>query len=258
MGLMPSPADLFDLTGKVALVTGGSRGLGRSMAVGFAQAGADVVIASRKLDNCEALAEEVRATTGRRALPYAVHVAHWEELDGLVDAAYAEFGQVDVLVNNAGMSPLYGNVLDVNEKLWDTVVGVNLKGPFRLCALVGTRMVESGRGGSIINISTIGSIHPRRDIIPYAASKAGLNAMTIAYADALGPTVRVNCIMPGAFRTDVTKAWDPGTFEQVANTTALRRMGEPDDIVGTVLYLASDASAYTSGAVFPVHGGAPA
>ena len=125
----------------------------------------------------------------------------------LVDAAYAEFGQVDILVNNAGMSPLYEHVTDVTERLWDATVGVNLKGPFRLTSLVGTRMVEAGHG-SIINISTIGAIHPAPDIVPYSASKAGLNAMTIAFAHTFGPAVRVNCIMPGGFRTDISKAWD--------------------------------------------------
>ncbi len=140
MGEVPED---FSLAGKVALVTGGSRGLGRAMVRGFARAGADVVIASRKLDACEALAAEVEATTGRRALAYACHVGRWEELDGLVDAAYARFGRVDVLVNNAGMSPVYPRPVDVSEELYDKVLAVNLKGPFRLTALIGTRM--SGR-----------------------------------------------------------------------------------------------------------------
>lgn len=121
-------SDLFDMTGKVALVTGGSRGLGKEMICAFAEAGADVVIASRKLENCEALAEEVRAKTGRKALAYGVNVSHWDELDGLADAAYSEFGKVDVLVNNAGMSPLYDKIEDVTEALYDKVLDVNLKG----------------------------------------------------------------------------------------------------------------------------------
>jgi NAD(P)-dependent dehydrogenase (short-subunit alcohol dehydrogenase family) len=247
---------LFRLDGRVALVTGGSRGLGRAMVQGFAEAGADVVIASRKFADCVAAAEEVMQTTGRRALPHACHVGHWDELDGLVDAAYNAFGRVDVLVNNAGMSPLYGQVVDVTERLWDATVGVNLKGPFRLTSLVGTRMAAAGRG-SIINISTIGAIHPAADIIPYSASKAGLNAMTIAFAHAFGPSVRVNCIMPGGFRTDITKAWDWDAFNDSAKGFALRRIGEPHEIVGAALYLASDASSYTTGAVFPVDGGVP-
>src|SRR5690242_10124701 len=126
---MKTPAELFDLTGRVALVTGGSRGLGREMVLAFARAGADVVIASRKLEGCERLAHEVEAETGRRALAHACHVGHWEELDRLADAAYAAFGRIDVLVNNAGMSPLYDRLVEVTEELWDKVLGVNLKGP---------------------------------------------------------------------------------------------------------------------------------
>src|SRR5947199_3788171 len=146
----------FDLSDRVAIVTGGSRGLGHSIVLGLAQAGADVVIASRKLDNCKTVAKEVEATTGRQALPVACHVGHWEQLEGLVDAAYDRFGKVDVLVNNAGMSPLYPDLMSVSEALYDKVFDVNLKGPFRLAVLVGTRMVQSGNGGSIINVSSIG------------------------------------------------------------------------------------------------------
>ena len=164
--------DLFDLSGRVALVTGGSRGLGREMALAFARFGADVMIASRKQDACDAAAEEIRRATGRRALGRACHVGRWDELQGLVDAAYEHFGQVDVLVNNAGMSPLYPSVEAVSEELWDKVLDVNLKGPFRLTAVVGTRMAE-GNGGSIINISSGAAAHPMPDVIPYAAAKIG-------------------------------------------------------------------------------------
>jgi NAD(P)-dependent dehydrogenase (short-subunit alcohol dehydrogenase family) len=246
--------DLFDLTGRVALVTGGSRGLGREMVLAFARAGADVVISSRKLDACEELAREVESTTGRRALPYACHVAHWDELDGLTDAAYERFGKVDILVNNAGMSPLYDSVVDVTEKLYDAVIGVNLKGPFRLTALIGTRMAE-GSGGSIINISSIGAVHPTPDVIPYSAAKAGLNAMTVGFAQALAPKVRVNCIMPGAFTTDISRAWSDEAWAAARSGTALGRAGRPEEIVGAALYLASDAASFTTGAVFPVDGG---
>ena len=197
---MKTPAELFDLTGRVALVAGGSRGLGREMVLAFARAGADVVIASRKLESCKTLAREVEAETGRRAVAHACHVGHWEELDRLADAAYAAFGHVDVLVNNAGMSPLYNHVANITEELYDKVLAVNLKGPFRLTALVGTRMA-TGAGGSIINVSSVGSIRPYGDIVPYAAAKAGLNAMTVGFAHAFGPKVRVNCIMPGTFLT---------------------------------------------------------
>jgi len=246
----------FDLSDRVAVVTGGSRGLGRDMVFGLADAGADVVVASRKLENCEAVAKEVEAATGRRALPVGCHVGHWDDLDGLVDAAYNEFGKVDVLVNNAGMSPLYPDVASVTEELWDKTLAVNLKGPFRLAALMGTRMVASGNGGSIINVSSIGSLRPYGGIVPYAAAKAGLNAMTVAMADALGPTVRVNCIVPGSFRTDVVQHWDEATMRGAAEHPALKRIGEPNEVVGAVLYFASDASSYTTGALLRIDGGA--
>jgi NAD(P)-dependent dehydrogenase (short-subunit alcohol dehydrogenase family) len=252
MPLTPPPQ--FELTGKVALVTGGSRGLGREMVAGFAQAGADVVIASRDGEGCAAYAAEIAEATGRRALPYGVHVGHWEELDGLVDAAYAEFGHVDVLVNNAGMSPRYESVDAISEALFDKVIGVNLKGPFRLAALVGTRMA-AGSGGSIINISSAAAVRPRADVLPYAAAKAGLNALTLGLARTFGPTVRCNAIMAGTFLTDISKSWDEAQFAERAKTFALQRGGAPHEIVGTALYLASDASSYTTGTVITVDGG---
>ena len=252
-----TPAELFDLTGRVALVAGGSRGLGREMVLAFARAGADVVIASRKLESCETLAREVEAETGRRAVAHACHVGHWQDLDRLADAAYAAFGHVDVLVNNAGMSPLYDHVANVTEELYDKVLAVNLKGPFRLTAVVGTRMA-AGAGGSIINVSSVGSIRPYGDIVPYAAAKAGLNAMTVGFAHAFGPKVRVNCIMPGTFLTDITRGWDMEEFTaRHAVRFALRRTGEASEIVGAALYLASDASSYTTGSIIKVDGGVP-
>ena len=252
MPLDPPPS--FDLTGKVALVTGGTRGLGREMVAGLAQAGADVVIASRDAEACAAYAAEITAATGRRSLPYGVHVGHWDELDGLVEAAYAAFGQVDVLVNNAGMSPLYDSVDAVSETLFDKVIAVNLKGPFRLAALVGTRMA-AGAGGSIINISSAAAVRPRPDVLPYAAAKAGLNALTAGLARTFGPTVRCNAILAGTFLTDVSRAWDQDRFAERARGFALQRGAQPREIVGTALYLASDASSYTTGAVITVDGG---
>ncbi len=247
----------FDLTGKVALVTGGSRGLGKEMVRAFAAHGADVVIASRKLATCEELAAEIEATTGRRALPVAAHVGRWADCDALVDTAYAHFGKVDVLVNNAGMSPLYPHVSAVDEALYDKVLDVNLKGPFRLMANIGTRMAE-GDGGSIINVSSIAAIRPTPDVIPYSAAKAGLNAMTEGFARAFGPSVRVNCIQAGPFLTDISKAWDLEQFEKRAKTTiALQRGGQPDEVVGAALYFASDASSFTTGAILRIDGGTP-
>ncbi len=247
--------DRFDLTGKVALVTGGSRGLGRAMALGFAQAGADVVVTSRKLEACQAVADEIEAM-GRRALAWACNVSVWDALEPLADAAYDAFGRVDVLVNNAGMSLLYRDVTEVTEAMWDKVVDLNLKGVFRLTALVGSRMVRDG-GGSVINVSSVGSIRPTPEILPYAAAKAGVNTLTAGFALALGPTVRVNCIMAGPFLTDVTKAWDMAEFERGAQRFALQRGGRPDEVVGTALYFASDASSFTTGQVLRVDGGIP-
>jgi NAD(P)-dependent dehydrogenase (short-subunit alcohol dehydrogenase family) len=247
------PRSLFDLTGRVALVTGGSRGLGREMVLAMAGVGADVVIASRKLESCEALAEEVAATTGRRAVPVASHLGRWADADALADAAYEAFGRVDVLVNNAGMSPTYPDPASVSEELWDKVLAVNLKGPFRLTALVGTRMAE-GDGGSIVNVSSVAARYPLPGVIPYAAAKAGLNAMTLAFAR-VWPNVRVNGILPGTFLTDISKAWDREAFAEQARSFALKRGGEPHEIVGAALYLASAASSYTTGALLDVDGG---
>ncbi|HVT42357.1 MAG TPA: glucose 1-dehydrogenase [Acidimicrobiales bacterium] len=244
------------LTGKVALVTGGSRGLGREMVLAFAAAGADVVIASRKVDSCKEVAAQVEAM-GRQALPYGFHVGHWDEIGGLVDAAYDRFGHVDVLVNNAGMSPLYPDLPSVTEELWDKVIGVNLKGPFRLTTLVGTRMA-AGEGGSIINVSTTGSLRPAPDMLPYDAAKSGLNTLTEGFAKAFGPSVRVNCIMAGPFLTDIAEnSWGPAAREHGMPRHALRRAGEPAEIVGAALYFATDASSFTTGATLRVDGGIP-
>ncbi|MEV0945136.1 glucose 1-dehydrogenase [Rhodococcus sp. NPDC049939] len=250
------PSHAFDLTGRTAVVTGGSRGLGRAMAFGLAAAGCDVVVASRNLESCKTTAEEISDLTGCKALPYSVHVGKWESIDALVDAAYRHFGKVDVLINNAGMSPLYESVDTVSEVLFDKVLAVNLKGPFRLTSLVGTRMAKGG-GGSIINISSVGAIHPRPEILPYAAAKAGLNALTAGFARAFGPTVRTNAIMAGTFLTDVSNSWDKDAFAARAQTFAAKRGGQPEEIVGAALYLASDASSYTTGSVITVDGGQP-
>ena len=246
--------DLFDLGGKVALVTGGSRGLGRAMTLAFAEHGADVVIASRKMANCEAVAEEARAH-GVRALPHACHVGHWDELGALADAAYEAFGKVDVLVNNAGMSPLYPRLSAVTEDLFDKVVGVNLKGPYRLSALVGERMA-AGEGGAIINVSSNAAVQATPNSEPYGAAKAGINSLTLSLARAYAPKVRVNCIQAGPFLTDIAKAWDMAAFEKNAKTgIALQRGGEPEEVVGAALYLASAAGSFTTGAIIRVDGG---
>jgi NAD(P)-dependent dehydrogenase (short-subunit alcohol dehydrogenase family) len=246
---------LFDLTGKVAVVTGGSRGLGKEIAFALARHGADVVIASRKLASCEEAATQIAAETSRETMAYGLHVGRWDELEPFADAVYARFGRVDVLFNNAGMSPVYDKLTDVTEKLFDSVVNVNFKGPFRLAALIGERMVAAG-GGVIINVSSSGSIRPNGRIVPYAGAKAALNAMSVGLAEAFGPTVRVNTLMPGTFMTDIAKAWDlTAVTENRKRVTALQRVGLPSEIVGAALFLASDASSYTTGAIIRVDGG---
>ena len=251
-------SSLFDLTDRVAVVTGGSRGLGREMVLAFARQGAKVVIASRKLDGCQALAKQVETETGREALAFACHVGDWAQCDALVEAAYERFGKVDVLVNNAGMSPLYPSLAEHSEALYDKVLAVNLKGPFRLSSLIGTRMA-AGDGGSIINVSSVAAVSPSPIEVPYAAAKAGLNNLTVALARAFGPKVRVNCIMPGPFLTDISKAWDLQAFErQAKHNIPLQRGGQPREVVGAALYLASDASSYTTGSVIKIDGGTAA
>ena len=248
--------ELLNFKGKVALVTGGSRGLGREMTLALAERGAHVVIASRKADVCEAVAREARAF-GVEALPYACHVGHWGQLGELADAAYGHFGKVDVLINNAGMSPLYPSLGAIGEELFDKVMNVNFKGPFRLSALVGERMA-AGDGGSIINISSTASLNPSPTSEPYGAAKAGLNAITRSFAFAYGPKVRVNCIVAGPYLTDISKAWDMEAFEKRAKTSlALGRGGQPNEIVGAALYLASDTSSFTTGTLIRVDGGTP-
>jgi NAD(P)-dependent dehydrogenase (short-subunit alcohol dehydrogenase family) len=244
-------ADLFDLSGKVALVTGGSRGLGREMVLAFATAGADVVITSRKLEACQQTAADVEALGGA-ALAHACHVGHWDEIDGLVTAAYEHFGRVDILVNNAGMSPLAPSSAETSEELFDKVVGVNFKGPFRLGSLVGQRMYD-GDGGVIINVSSSGALMPQPRFGPYAGAKAALNALTTVFALEYGPKVRVNTLSAGPFLTDIADAW-PEEHRR-ATRSAIGHPGDPREIVTSALYLASDASSYTTGALLRVDGG---
>jgi NAD(P)-dependent dehydrogenase (short-subunit alcohol dehydrogenase family) len=245
-----TPDPYFDLTGKVALVTGGSRGLGRQMVLAFAERGAEVIVASRKLENCEKVAAEAREL-GHRALPFAVHAARWDGIDELIEAAYIEFGHVDILVNNAGMSPAMPSH-EVTEELFDSVVGLNFKGPFRLASQVAKRMYD-GDGGVIINVSSTGALMPLPGVIPYGCAKAALNAMTRSLAAEYGPKVRVNTLSPGPFLTDISKAWPEGQREKTDN--ALGRPGSPEEIVTAALFLASPASSYTSGAIVRVDGG---
>lgn len=241
---------LFDLSGKIALITGGSRGLGRQMALAFADRGADLVIASRKIESCEEVAEEIRAK-GRRAYSHAAHCGKWDAIDGLIEAAYGEFGRIDVLVNNAGMSPACPSH-EMPESLFDSVMNLNFKGPFRLASQIGHRMSE-GEGGSIINISSIASLGAYPGVVPYSGAKAALNAMTVSLSREYAPKVRVNTIVAGPFLTDIAKAWDEKAREE--QSVALGRPGNPEEIVTAALMLASPSSSYTTGATLRVDGG---
>ena len=246
------------MTGKVAVVTGGSRGIGRAIVQTLAEAGADVVIASRKLDACEAAAEQVMASTGRRAVAIACHVGRWSDCERLIAQTLARAGRLDVLVNNAGMSPLYESLDAVSEELFDKTLAVNLKGPFRLAVLAATHMAAATGwgvgGGSIINIGTTASLTASVGELPYACAKAGLNALTVGLAEAYAPKVRVNAILPGPFRTDISRGWAPPEGAEVP-FVPLGRMGDPAELAPLALHLASAASSYTTGAIIRVDGG---
>jgi NAD(P)-dependent dehydrogenase (short-subunit alcohol dehydrogenase family) len=244
---------LFDMTGKVAVITGGSRGIGLAIAHAYAEAGADIVLASRKVEACEAAAAEIAAATGRRAIGVGCHVGRWDDCDRLAATVLDRMGACHVLVNNAGMSPLYPDLASVSEDYWDKVTAVNLKGPFRLGATLGAHMA-AGAGGAIINVSTISSLRPAPHDLVYACAKAGLNALTIGLADAYGPNVRCNAILPGGVLTDIADAWGP---EQLAGAARnpLRRAGQADDFVGAALWLATEASAWVTGTIIRVDGG---
>lgn len=241
---------IFDLEDLVVVVTGGSRGLGYEMVKAFAERGADIVIASRKLDRCEEVAEEVRSL-GRRALALELHAAKWDQIDALIDTVYAEFGRIDVLVNNAGMGPASPSH-EVTEALFDSVVGLNFKGPFRLATQVAARMAASG-GGSIINVSSSGALQPLPYVTAYGAAKAAMNAMTRSLAAEYGPSVRVNTLSPGPFLTDISKAWSEEDRETSDN--AAGRPGNPEEIIGAALFLASPSSTFVSGSLVRVDGG---
>jgi len=220
------------------------------MVKALAERGADVIIASRKIENCESVAEECRAL-GRKAMAYGVHCGRWDEIDGLIAATYSEFGRIDILINNAGMSPACPSH-EMPENLFDSVLNLNFKGPFRLASQVAHRMSE-GDGGTIINISSTGALMALPMVIPYGSAKAALNAMSVSLSREYAPKVRVNTISPGPFLTDIAEAWDERKRE--TQPVALGRPGNPDEIVTAALMLASPASSYTTGALVRVDGG---
>ncbi len=244
----------FRCDDKVVVITGGSKGLGRAMALGFAEAGAHIVVASRKLEPCEVVADEVRSL-GRRALALSCHVGDWAQCEKLVAATVAEFGRIDVLVNNAGIAPVPPSLAGVTEDLFDKTIAVNLKGPLRLSALAAPHMPS---GSTILTISSKASTHPSPFTVVYAAAKAGLNALTSAMSKEFAPQgIRVNGIICGTFRTDSFNRSipDEATEAAMAARLSLGRVADADEIVGTALYLATDASSYLTGQMIVLDGG---
>lgn len=249
--------DRFNLTGKVALVTGGSRGLGRAMSLGLAEAGADVVVASRALAACEAVAAEIEGL-GRRALPVSCDMRDWAAIDRLAERTYARFEHCDVLVNNAGIMQTPLPLVQTSSALFDDFFAVNVKGPMRLANLVAPRMGAAG-GGSIINLISIGGLKPGPNLGMYCSSKAALQALTRVMAAEWAPLhVRVNALAPGPFRTDMMEDMDqriPGFIQHSVSVNMQKRMADPDEIVGAVLFLASGASSFVTAQTLSVCGG---
>lgn len=245
----------FSLDGKVALVTGGGRGIGRAVALGLARAGADVVVASRKLPDLEKVAEEIRGL-GRKSLAVAAHIGRVEEISNLVSGVKEEFGKIDILVNNAGTNPTMDQALDIDERAWDSIMNLNLKGLFFLSQAVARVMKEQG-GGKIINIASVAGITP--DILPvYSMSKAGVIMASKVMAQQWAQyNIRVNTVAPGLTRTQFSQAlWsNPDILQGAMSRTPMGRIAEPEEIVGAIIFLASDASSYVTGQVIAVDGG---
>ncbi len=251
-------AGLFDLTNKVAIVTGGTRGLGNAMAKGLAQAGAKLVITGRKQTAAEEAAREIADESGRACLGVACHMGEWDQIDALVERAYAEFGQVNVLINNAGINPAFMPVAQITSEFFDKLYAVNVKGPMRLAAQVAPRMGEAG-GGSIINIVTVGAYEGGPGIGTYSSSKAALlnftKVMALEWADL---KVRVNALAPGPFLTDMMSGAAgnmAGFLEATANATLQKRIAQPEELVGAAVFLASEASSFVTGEDLRVAGG---
>jgi NAD(P)-dependent dehydrogenase (short-subunit alcohol dehydrogenase family) len=255
---MKGADELFDLTGKVAMVTGSTKGIGRAMVEGLARAGASVVVSSRKQDLCDKVAAEVAGSTGAKVLGLACHVGEWEAIPSFVDQVASHFGRIDVLVNNAGINPAHVTPSEMTLEYWRKVFSVNLEGPLRMSQCVAPVMRETG-GGSIINIGTMALYGPGPAICAYGASKAALKNLTRAMAMEFAPwNVRVNILSPGPFTSEMllgAAKTDPGYLDMVASGTLQQRVAEPWEIVGPVVYLASDASTFVTGDDLSVSGG---
>jgi NAD(P)-dependent dehydrogenase (short-subunit alcohol dehydrogenase family) len=248
----------FDLTGKVAIITGSTKGIGRAMAAGLAEAGAAVVISSRKQDVCEAVAAEIAAETGATTFARACHVGDWDGVSGFVDAVQERFGRIDVLVNNAGISPARIGVSDMTLEYWRKLFNVNLEGPLRMSQCVADVMKAHG-GGSIVNIATMAAYSGGPAVCAYGASKAALVNLTKSMAMEWAPhKIRVNVLSPGPFMTEMMEGGartSPGFYDLVAGGTFQKRIADTREIIGPVVYLASDASSFVTGDDISVSGG---
>ena len=246
----------FRLPGKVALVTGASRGIGKAIALGLAEAGADVVLASRKLPDLQAVAQEI-SQMGRRTLVVPANLRHLPEIDNLVKKSLEEFGRIDILVNNAGTIPVFGSVFNIDEGAWEVTIGLNHKGYFFLSQAVGKIMRDKG-GGTIVNIASQGGVRPGIGQGVYSISKAGVIMLTQVLAQEWGQyNIRVNAIGPGLVKTRFSQAlWtDPVRSKETENSTALGRIAEPEEMVNAVIFLASEASSYITGQTLLLDGG---
>jgi NAD(P)-dependent dehydrogenase (short-subunit alcohol dehydrogenase family) len=251
---------LFDLAGKVAIVTGSTKGIGRAMVEGLARAGASVVVSSRKQDLCDEVANEIEGLTGAEVLGLACHVGEWERIPTFVEQVVERFGRIDVLVNNAGINPAHVTPSDMTLEYWRKVFSVNLEGPLRMSQCVAPVMRDAG-GGSIIHIGTMAAYHAGPSICAYGASKAALKNLTRTMAmEWASWKVRVNMLSPGPFTSEMLMGAaksDPGYLDMVAGGTLQRRVAETWEIVGPVLYLATDASSYVTADDLSVSGGMP-
>ena len=247
----------LSLEGKVALVTGGSRGIGKEIALTFADAGADLAISGRKLQDLEKVADEIRKL-GKRCLPVSAHARKVEELKHLVDQVVETFGRIDILVNNAATNPAMGPIVGTDEKIYDHIMETNLKGYFMTSKFAGAVMVKQ-KSGNIINISSAGGVSPAEGLGPYCISKAGINMLTKALALELGPyNIRVNAIAPRIVKTGFSEAlWtNEALMKKELELVPLKRVASPEEIARTALYLASTASNYMTGHVVVLNGGA--
>jgi len=255
---MTNAAQLFDLAGKVAIITGSTKGIGRAMASGLSQAGATVVVSSRKQDLCEAVAAEIAAETGGTTLGLACHVGDWDAVPGFINTVHDRFGHIDVLVNNAGITPSRLTVSTITRDVWQKIFSVNVEGPLRTAQCVAPLMRDHG-GGSIVNIASMAAYSGGPGVCAYGASKAALVNLTKSMAQEWASwNVRVNVLSPGPFISEMVEGAErnaPGFKEMIANGTLQKRVADPAEIVGPVLYLASDASSFVTGDDISVSGG---